>query len=141
MPESGGEYGLGVDGRGQVVERVLGERLDAVLAARLFQPLAMADTAFAPTPSMRACGASMRQRGRKAGPELTTCQPGQVWDAKKRKMSPAAQRRSSGFRVPNTLYALAKADRFQEAIDVLELRSRIPTRRALNYRGYATRKL
>ena len=38
-------------------------------------------------------------------------------------------------------YALAKADRYQEAIDVLDLLDNPTTPRALNYRGYATRKL
>jgi tetratricopeptide (TPR) repeat protein len=38
-------------------------------------------------------------------------------------------------------YALAKADRYQEAIDVLDLLDNPKTPRALNYRGYATRKL
>ena len=38
-------------------------------------------------------------------------------------------------------YALAKADRFQEAIDVLDTLDNPNTPRALNYRGYATRKL
>jgi Flp pilus assembly protein TadD len=38
-------------------------------------------------------------------------------------------------------YALAKADRYQEAIDVLDLLANPNTPRALNYRGYATRKL
>ena len=38
-------------------------------------------------------------------------------------------------------YALAKADRFQEALDVLNSLNNPNTPRALNYRGYATRKL
>ena len=38
-------------------------------------------------------------------------------------------------------YSLAKADRYQEAIDVLDLLNNPNTPRALNYRGYATRKL
>jgi Flp pilus assembly protein TadD len=36
---------------------------------------------------------------------------------------------------------LAKADRFQEALDVLDMLDDPNTPRALNYRGYATRKL
>ena len=38
-------------------------------------------------------------------------------------------------------YSLAKADRYQEAIDVLDMVDNPSTPRALNYRGYATRKL
>ena len=38
-------------------------------------------------------------------------------------------------------FGLAKADRYQEAIDVLDLLDNLDTPRALNYRGDATRKL
>jgi Flp pilus assembly protein TadD len=38
-------------------------------------------------------------------------------------------------------FALASADRYQEALDVLDLLGYPNTPRALNYRGYATRKL
>jgi len=38
-------------------------------------------------------------------------------------------------------YALAKAERYDEALDVLNLLKNPNTPQALNYRGYATRKL
>jgi Flp pilus assembly protein TadD len=38
-------------------------------------------------------------------------------------------------------FALASAERYQEALDVLDLLDNPNTPRALNYRGYATRKL
>ena len=73
--------------------------------------------------------------------DFTTCEPGQVWDAKKHK----CLQRHSGLLPDSELteyaYALAKADRFQEAIDVLDSLDNPNTPRALNYRGYATRKL
>ena len=73
--------------------------------------------------------------------DLTTCAPGQVWDRKKHK----CLERHSGVLPDPALteyaYALAKADRYQEAIDVLDLLDNPNTPRALNYRGYATRKL
>jgi tetratricopeptide (TPR) repeat protein len=73
--------------------------------------------------------------------DLTTCDPGQVWDAKKHK----CLQRHSGVLPDSDLteyaFALAKADRCQEAIDVLDLLDNPNTPRALNYRGYATRKL
>ncbi len=74
-------------------------------------------------------------------PDLTTCKPGQVWDAKQHK----CLQRHGGVLPDSELaeyaYALAKADRFQEAIDVLDTLDNPNTPRALNYRGYATRKL
>jgi tetratricopeptide (TPR) repeat protein len=73
--------------------------------------------------------------------DATTCAPGQVWDTKKKK----CLERHSGVLPDSALteyaYALAKADRYQEAIDVLDLLNNPNTPRALNYRGYATRKL
>jgi tetratricopeptide (TPR) repeat protein len=73
--------------------------------------------------------------------DLTTCAPGMVWDTKHRK---CLTRRSGILADPDLTeyaYALAKADRYQEAIDVLDLLDNPSTPRALNYRGYATRKL
>jgi len=65
-----------------------------------------------------------------------------VWDTKRRK----CLTRHSGVLPDSDLteyaYALARADRYQEAIDVLDLLDQDRnTPRALNYRGYATRKL
>ena len=72
---------------------------------------------------------------------LTTCQPGLVWDTKQKK----CLARHSGVlpdpELTEYAFALARADRYQEAIDVLDLLGNPNTPRALNYRGYATRKL
>jgi tetratricopeptide (TPR) repeat protein len=73
--------------------------------------------------------------------DLTTCAPGQVWDRKTHK---CLERHSGVLPDPELTeyaYALAKAGRYQEAIDVLDLLDNPNTPRALNYRGYATRKL
>ena len=73
--------------------------------------------------------------------DLTTCAPGQVWDRKHHK---CLVRHSGVLPDPDMTeyaFALAKADRYQEAIDVLDLLDNPNTPRALNYRGYATRKL
>jgi tetratricopeptide (TPR) repeat protein len=73
--------------------------------------------------------------------DLTTCAPGQVWDKKTHK----CLERHSGVLPDSELteyaYSLAKADRYQEAIDVLDMLDNPNTPRALNYRGYATRKM
>src|SRR5271170_5509871 len=98
----------------------------------------------AASPGGGASGGAMEQK--KLPPDvnktdLTTCDPGQVWDKKKHK----CLERHSGVLPDADLteyaYALAKADRYQEAIDVLDLLDNSNTPRALNYRGYATRKL
>jgi hypothetical protein len=67
---------------------------------------------------------------------LTTCQPGMVWDTKQKK----CLARHSGVlpdpELTEYAFALAKADRYQEAIDVLDLLDNPNTPRALSYRGY-----
>ena len=53
--------------------------------------------------------------------DLTTCAPGQVWDKKKHK---CLERHSGVLPDPDLTeyaYSLAKADRYQEAIDVLDM--------------------
>ena len=52
-----------------------------------------------------------------------------------------AQRRFARSDLTEYAYSLAKANRYQEAIDVLDMLDNPNTPRALNYRGYATRKL
>src|SRR5215207_4959634 len=79
--------------------------------------------------------------GSSAREDLTTCSKGFVWSTKRRRCL-----RTQGGVLPDAelteyAYALAKADRFAEAIGVLDLLSNPRTVRALNYRGYATRKL
>jgi tetratricopeptide (TPR) repeat protein len=98
----------------------------------------------AASPGGGASGGAMEQKKLQPGvnkTDLTTCDPGQVWDKKKHK----CLERHSGVLPDSDLteyaYALAKADRYQEAIDVLDMLDNSNTPRALNYRGYATRKL
>jgi tetratricopeptide (TPR) repeat protein len=73
--------------------------------------------------------------------DLTTCEPGQVWDAKQHKCLTKRSGVLPDAELTEYAYALAKADRFQEALDVLDTLDNPNTPRALNYRGYATRKL
>jgi len=73
--------------------------------------------------------------------DLTVCKPGQVWDAKHHKCLVRRAGVLPDAEMTEYAYALAKADRYQEAIDVLDLLDNPTTARALNYRGYATRKL
>ena len=73
--------------------------------------------------------------------DLTTCEPGKVWDARPGK---CLTKRSGVLPDPELTeyaFALAKAARYQEALDVLDMLDDPNTPRALNYRGYATRKL
>jgi len=71
----------------------------------------------------------------------TTCPPGDVYDAR----SNACVKQHSGVLPDEALtdyaYALIKAGRYDEALGVLDLLKHPNVAVALNYRGYATRKL
>jgi tetratricopeptide (TPR) repeat protein len=89
----------------------------------------------------KASGSMQKKTDSMKKTDLTTCPPGQVWDKKAKK----CLERHSGVlpdaELTEYAFSLAKADRYQEAIDVLDLLGDPNTPRALNYRGYATRKL
>ena len=79
-----------------------------------------------------------------AGPEPTgpkTCSKGKVWDGKTSKCIPATQGAIPDKGLADYAYALAKEGRYEEAIAMLDLLQEPNTAEALNYRGYATRKL
>ena len=136
------------------LDRELGRKLTTALSSGvLVLVLALAAPAFAAGDSGGSGGAGggageggtqLKNKGQGAGSaktDLATCEPGQVWDAKRHK----CLERHSGVLPDPALteyaFALAKADRYQEAIDVLDSLDNPNTPRALNYRGYATRKL
>ena len=75
------------------------------------------------------------------GADKTTCPPGEVYDA--RTMSCVKQRSDvlPDKALTDYAYVLAKEERYAEALDVLNLLKNQNTPKALNYRGYATRKL
>ncbi|MEN2975677.1 serine hydrolase [Tistrella bauzanensis] len=56
------EYGSNIDWVGQIIERITGQRLGAVMQDRILDPLGMTDTAFTMTPSMHERMAIMHQR-------------------------------------------------------------------------------
>jgi Tetratricopeptide repeat len=81
------------------------------------------------------------QGGAQTPTDLTTCNTGMVWDREHKK---CITQHSGALPDPaetEYAYALAKAGRYQEAIATLDLLQDPNTPRALNYRGYATRKL
>lgn len=62
-PGEGWGYGIGIDWVGIAIEAASGQRLDAHLAANVFAPLEMADTAFTLSPAQAARQAGMHARG------------------------------------------------------------------------------
>jgi tetratricopeptide (TPR) repeat protein len=76
-----------------------------------------------------------------SGGDKPTCPPGEVYDAR----SNGCVKQHSGVLPDKALtdyaFALAKEERYAEALDVLNLLRNPNTPEALNCRGYATRKL
>ena len=73
--------------------------------------------------------------------DLTTCESGKVWDARNHRCLMKRSGVLPDSELTEYAYALAKAERYQEALDVLNTLDNPNTPRALNYRGYSTRKL
>jgi Flp pilus assembly protein TadD len=86
-------------------------------------------------------GAAATKDQSKDQSNMTTCERGKVWDAKAHKCLAQHSGVLPDDQLADYAYALAKAERYQDAIEVLDLTQNPNTAKALNYRGYATRKL
>ena len=86
-------------------------------------------------------GAATTNSNAKVQPDLTTCAKGMVWDGKNKKCVAKQSGVLPDADLTEYAYALAKADRYPEAIEILDMLADPNTPRALNYRGYATRKM
>ena len=75
------------------------------------------------------------------GADKTTCPRGEVYDARTMSCVKQGSRVLPDKALTDYAYALAKAWRYDEALDVLNLLKNPNTPEALNYRGYATRKM
>jgi len=73
--------------------------------------------------------------------DTPTCTKGKIWDGKANKCVVKASGSVPDQGRADYAYALAKKGRYQEALDVLDTLKNPQTAKALNYRGYATRKL
>ena len=73
--------------------------------------------------------------------DMTTCERGKVWDVRARRCLLQHGGVLPDDELADYALALAKAERYEEAIEVLDLSQNPNTPKALNYRGYATRKL
>ncbi len=73
--------------------------------------------------------------------DMTTCPKGEVWSVKKKACLKMKSDAMPDDDMANYAWVLAKADRYDEALEVLDLLHDANTAKALNYRGYATRKL
>ncbi len=82
-----------------------------------------------------------RGSGDEPAPPKPNCPKGQVWDSKARKCAMQTSKATSDADRTDYAYRLAKDGRYQEALALLDTLKNPNTAKALNYRGYATRKL
>ena len=85
--------------------------------------------------------AALRRASANSQTDLTTCDRGKVWDARNHKCVVKRSGVLPDAALTEYSFALAKAERYQEALEILDMLQDSNTPRALNYRGYATRKL
>ena len=75
------------------------------------------------------------------GADRNTCRSGLVWDARKHMCVQAERGVLPDEQLTEYAYALAEEGRYGEALATLDLLEDPETAEALNYRGFATRKL
>jgi tetratricopeptide (TPR) repeat protein len=86
-------------------------------------------------------GGANNQGERESQTDLTTCNRGKIWDARNHKCVAKHSGVLPDPELTEYAFALAKAERYDEALELLDMLHNPNTPRALNYRGYATRKL
>jgi Flp pilus assembly protein TadD len=79
--------------------------------------------------------------GDESEPAKPNCPKGQVWDSKSKKCVMQTSKATSDADRTDYAYRLAKDGRYEEALTLLDTLRNPNTAKALNYRGYATRKL
>lgn len=79
--------------------------------------------------------------GDEPAPPKPKCTNQQVWNPKTNKCEPLVSSRASDDARADYAYSLAKDQQYQQALDVLDTLKNPNTAKALNYRGFATRKL
>lgn len=82
-----------------------------------------------------------RASGDESAPPKPNCPKGQVWDTKTGKCVLQTSKATSDADRTDYAYRLAKDGRYTEALALLDTLQNPNTAKALNYRGYATRKL
>jgi tetratricopeptide (TPR) repeat protein len=75
------------------------------------------------------------------GSDAPKCKRGMVYDQRKQMCVEAEAGIIDDESLADYAYALARSGRYEEALDALDLMRDPETAEALNYRGYATRKL
>ncbi|EIK94851.1 hypothetical protein PMM47T1_20183 [Pseudomonas sp. M47T1] len=100
---------------------------------RVLLPIALLSAALAATPVWASGGDD--------SPPKPNCPKGKVWDSRSKRCVMQQSSAASDEDRTDYAYRLAKDGRYEEAIALLDTLKQPNTAKALNYRGYATRKL
>jgi tetratricopeptide (TPR) repeat protein len=90
---------------------------------------------------LMAVGPALADSDSNSNSDTPTCGKGQVWDSNKQQCVKAENNVLPDKALTDYAETLLKAHRYREALRVLDLLKNPNTAVALNYRGYATRKL
>ena len=90
---------------------------------------------------LMAAGMALADGGGSQRSDPPTCGSGEVWDSRSQRCVKAENGVLRDKDFAANAYSLAKAGRYREAIAVLNLMKDPNTAVALNYRGYATRRM
>ena len=98
-------------------------------------------SAFAAAPAFAVANFGVGGTGSGGSADLTTCETQMIWDRENSVCVEARKGALPDEALTDNALALVKAERFEEALATLDLRESPDDAEALNYRGFATRKL
>ena len=118
-------------------------RIASILVGGCIAAFALSAPAFAVGGGGSGSGGGSGASGGTGGNSGTmpTCKKGQMYDKKTRRCVKQSSANVTEENRTDYAYSLAKAGRYEEAIAMLDTLKDPNTAEALNYRGYATRKL
>ncbi|MBB3394002.1 MULTISPECIES: tetratricopeptide repeat protein [unclassified Rhizobium] len=118
-------------------------RIASILVGGCIAAFALSAPAFAIGGGGSGSGSGSSGAGSSGGSSGTmpTCKKGQLYDKKTKRCVKQSSANVTEENRTDYAYSLAKAGRYEEALAMLDTLKNPNTAEALNYRGYATRKL
>lgn len=116
-------------------------RIASILVGGCIAVFALSAPAFAVGGGGSGSGSGSGTGSGGGGASMPTCKKGQIYDKRTKRCVRQSSANVSDEDRTDYAYSLAKAERYEEALAMLDTLKNPNTAEALNYRGYATRKL